>query len=330
MDNVCISIDKVNYMVNYYTELLGVMYVLCDGCEAIKQGGDERCNSIYRNEIISRFSTFSEHNAIKTLKKLAKDYYFNYDAPVLLSLMLFENNVCRRTLCRQRMLIERNLFKNFINEIYDFETQTNFIKFYSEHKDVYLKYINEFVNDVKRFDPIGFLYKTLNIRRGKTLNINLMCAVTNANYGVMVKNKLYANIRPYKYSRVEGEPCFSYEPIYYTTLILHEFAHSFINDVVFECLESICIDKTNYLSVFENFDYGENIGVYIAETIIRAIECLYVRHVFKNDFESYVEGYINDGFVKIKNVIDIIDNFSQNNDRKKNFRDFVVDCVKLF
>lgn len=330
MENVCVSINKVNYMVNYYTELLGVMYVICDDGAAIKQGGDERGNSNYRNEIISCFSEFSNHNAIKTLKKLAKEYYFNYDAPVLLSLMLSENKLCRRTLCKQRKLIERSLFKNFINEIYDFEKQTNFIEFYFNHKDLYLKYINEFINDMEKFDPVGFLYKTLNIRSRKTLNIDLMCAVTNANYGVMVKNKLYANIRPYKYSRIEGEPCFSYEAIYYTTLILHEFAHSFINDVVFESLETINVDKNKYLDILKNFDYGENIGVFIAETVIRAIECLYVKHVFENDFEEYVSAYINDGFNKIEKVIDVIDTFVQNYDSKKNFKDFVVECVKLF
>ena len=330
MNSVVIRNGNVNFTVNYWTEILWVMFILCDDQNAIKQAGAERGNANYRKEVIDRFSIFSEHSAIKLLQKLSKEYYFNYDAPVLLFLMLSENKVCRRTVCKQRMSIERSLFRTFIDEIKDFEDKINFKSFYNEHVSFYTKCIEEFISDLSIYSPIEFLYKTLNIKSRKSLNINLMCAVTSANYGVFVNNKLYANIRPYKYSKVEGEPCFSYEPIYFTTLVLHEFAHSFVNSLVFDCVNESGVDGKKYASELKNFEYGENVGVYIAETFIRALECLYVKQVFSTNYNEYVSDYISEGFVKLEKVIQLFETQTEREGESIKLKELVNQVVSLF
>ena len=157
-----------------------------------------------------------------------------------------------------------------------------------------------------------------------------MCGVTSANYGVKVKNKIYANIRPYKQGRIPDQPCFSYEPIYYTTLVLHEFAHSFINDWVEKSCQNILVDIKKYKKILSGFAYGENIDVYISETIIRAIECLYVLNEFSDRYESYITEYENEGFILIRKVVEKIKSF---NDLEKNnvkFSELIDDVCKLF
>lgn len=330
MESVTIIKNKVNYTVNYWTELLGVMYIINEDESVKKHGGSERCNKVYRDEVLACFSKYNNHNAVKTLSKLSKEYYFNFDAPVLLFLQLSSDKVCRRSVCKGRRMIERSLFNEFISSVKDFEKETNFEDFYKKHINFYNDCLNEFINDLERFEPIDYLFNVLNVKNRKSLTINLMCGVTSSNYGVFVKNKMYANIRPYYKSKSEERPCFSFKPIYFTTLVLHEFAHSFINDWVEESIKNVDIDVKKYKKILKNFNYGECMYVYIAETIIRAIECLYVLKEFNYGFESYVSEYENEGFVLIRKVIDEIKEFMEGKKEYKKFTKLVDDICLLF
>lgn len=326
MENLQIRYKNINYMVNYWTELLGVMFIICDNQEDIKMAGAEYGNARYRDEIIRNFLPFSNHPAISMLKKLSLEYFFIYDAPVTLFLMISENKISLKKLCKWRRPIEKPLFDNFLNAIKDFEKVSGFEKFYSSHSKFYSKCIHEFISDLNKFSPIVFLYKTLNTKSTKTLNINLMCGITSANYGIFVNNKLFANIRPYKFSRGHNLPCFSYEPIYFTTLILHEFAHPYINPLVEKSVKKYKPSSAKYTKYLKNFDYGDNMFVYISETIIRAIECLYVYSNFNDNYEDYVNTYIDEGFVMINQVVKIL----QNNSPTKSLKKLVDKIVKIF
>lgn len=313
-------------MVNYWTELLGVMFTICDNQEDIKMAGAEYGNASYRDEIVSNFMPFSNHPAIDMLKILSTEYFFIYDAPVTLFLMISENKVSLKKVCKYRRLIEKPLFNDFLNAIKDFEKVSGFKNFYNSHSEFYLKCIHEFVSDLNKYDPIDFLYKALNTKSTKVLNINLMCGITSANYGTFVNNKLFANIRPYKFSKNDNRPCFSYDPIYFTTLVLHEFAHPFINPLVEKSVKKYKPYPKKYTEHLKNFDYGENMFVYISETIIRAIECLYVHSNFNYSYEEYVNDYINEGFVMIRQVIEKL----QNNSPIKSLKKLVDKIVEIF
>ena len=133
--NICVTVD-------YWTELLGVMYVICEDEKVSRHGGQERNNKKYRQEIIDKFSCFSQHKAVKLLQKLSKEYYFNFDSPVLLCLQISNGNICRRSVCKGRRMIERGLFNEFVCSIKEFEKVCEFEKFYNEHIDEYKKYID--------------------------------------------------------------------------------------------------------------------------------------------------------------------------------------------
>lgn len=93
-------------------------------------------------------------------------------------------------------------------------------------------------------------------------------------------------------------------------MILHEFTHAFINPLIkkFErIINKIDINK---------FAYGDSLSVYIAETVIRAIECIYVKQQFPTEHEAYIQDNVKEGFILIRGVENIL--ISKNKDSRLN------------
>ena len=310
--------DNIIFTVNYYTELLGVLSILSENQLAIKEAGIERKNSEYRDDVLDYFGEYKYNPVTLMLELFSEQYYFNYDAPVSLFLHLeHKNTINRKSLCEDRKLIDKQKFNDFIKSIEEFAEVSNYNDFYRKHKTTYLKVIDNFIDDYKHYDPLTFLLTFLDIKTANKYIVNFMLGITNGNYGVNIKNNIYANLRPYRKSRYNDFPDFSYSPIYYTTLILHEFAHAFINPLIKgfnQIINNINISK--YDEILERFDYGDNLTVYIAETVIRAIECLYVKQQFPTEHEAYIQDNVKEGFILIREVENIL--ISKNKDSRLN------------
>lgn len=322
---------EVVYTINYYTELYGVISVLSENQKAIKNAGAERANEKYREEILNYFNVFKNHEVCKMLESFSTDSNFNYDAAVTMFLQLANGKLDRKLLCKDRGLITKKEFNNLIKKINYFEKSSNFKYFYTKSTKDYVKFLNNFVTDTKKYDPIKYLLNFLNLKNRKKLYINLMCSVASGNYCSMVGNKVYLNVQPYLKSRFNGYPDFSYEPIYYTTLILHEYAHLFINRLVEKQKGLIKnIDIADYEEILQNAEFGDNLEIYISETIIRAIECLYVKDVFPDKFDEHLTGYYKEGFVKIFKVVHLLEVYKNHKGDLNNFKDTMVQLVDCF
>jgi hypothetical protein len=71
---------------------------------------------------------------------LSDEYNFNYDEPVELVFRLADDlPINKDKLCRARKYIEPELFNEFINQIKDFDTVSNFEGFYNSHKTIPFK-----------------------------------------------------------------------------------------------------------------------------------------------------------------------------------------------
>jgi len=127
-----------------------------------------------------------------------------------------------------------------------------------------------------------------------------MHSLSTANYGLMSKKNLYCFVRPYYLSRFDGDFDFAYDLPYVTTLILHEFAHSFINPLTDKFLTNEnLINKEKLNNCLELNSYGTHYKTAINETIIRTIECIYVNKFFNESYKEFKKEYIADGFVHI-------------------------------
>lgn len=294
--NIVIKANDINITVNYYLEVLGVIYRLCNF-----EMNEERNNKKYRDDIDRYFSNYKNHIVIRKFKKLLENMYFNYDAPVEFMLTIFSDQQVEGMLLDRVNLSLKNI-ERLKKDIINFIEESNFDHFFNEHKSEYERNIKRFISDLKDYMPQNYLFDFLNLKSDK-LNIILMKNITDSNYGVFVSKQLYCCIRPYKFTKYEDEEDYCYHMGDLTTLILHEFAHSFINPLTHKYKDRVeKIDKNKFKEIFDNNAYGEHKETAINETIIRTIECLYLNENLKEYYMQIKEDYKKSGFVLIDDL----------------------------
>ncbi len=297
--------DGITFSFDYYVEMLGVISILCEDQELIEFAGAPRCNDEYIRAVKEYFSNCDYKRVTELLSLFSDEYYFNYDAPIMLMLSLSNNaTIDKGLLFKDRKPIPDALFDEFISEVHRFDLNSVFISFYESNFTLYERIINNYLSDHEKYNPKGFLTDFLQLEPQKEFVINFMLGITNANYACSVGDKVYSNIRPYYLTRYDALPDYSYHALYFTTLTLHEFAHSFINPITAEFSELISkIDPEKYAYALEENGYGDSVETFINETIIRAIECLYVKEHFPANYQQFINEYIEEGYINLPNVV---------------------------
>ena len=156
-----------------------------------------------------------------------------------------------------------------------------------------------------------------------------MHGVTTSNYGINVANTLHCMVRPYRLSRFDGVD-FAYNLPYITSLILHEFAHSFINPLTDKYLDENKINKQILKSIMDNHSYGSHYKTAINESIIRAIECMYIDSLFPNESYEFKQEYIDEGFTLIDKLIEHYIAYKSNKTETQTIEDYYQDILNIF
>ncbi len=316
--NFEIKHGEVTFGFDRYVELYGVLSILSEDQEKICEAGRVLCNSLYIKDVKEYFRRADCLPLTRLLELFSDEYNFNYDAPVWLMLYLSSGTeIDRSTLFYERKTIPDELFDEFLHMLEEFKISSRFDEFYDTHIPMYRELAESFIADYDEYDSHRFLVNLLGITSEHDFRINFMLGVTNANYGVHIDNRVYANLRPYRRSRRDGLPDYSYDPIYYSTLIIHEFAHAFINDMTAEYADAISrISPAKHGDALDGFSYGDSVETLINETVISAIECIYVKDRFPKYYEAYVSEYEADGYKLLRDVISI---FSEMKDIKNEY-----------
>lgn len=324
--DIVLKANEINIRVSYCLELLGVIYKLTDF-----KMNKERNNKKYRGDIDSYFKSYKNHIVVDKFNKLLKNMYFNYDAPVHFMLTLFNNQKVEGELLSRCAMNQKEIM-TFKQELDNFIEVSNFDKFFNDHKEEYKINIERFINDLDTYLPQIYLFDFLKLK-SDNLNVILMKNITDSNYGVMVNEQLYCCIRPYKYSKYDQEDyCNHLGDL--TTLILHEFAHSFINPLTDKYKERIAkIDKRKFREIFDKNSYGEHKETAINETIIRTIECLYLKDNdnLKEYYNEIKEDYYQSGFIMIGELEKLFkDKYLSNRDKYPSIKDFYEEIITFF
>ncbi len=320
-----VKFDAGKYAVNINpaVECLGVLFLLAEF-----ERNKIRCNKGYVDNICAWFGKFKQHAAVKTIKQLLKNDYFKYDLSVEMFLKIFYKQGFDEEFCIKHKL-NKKIVDRFVLELTDFVEKSNFNQFFKENVQLYLNKAQNFVDELKNYSPADYLIDFLNLR-AKKLKVLLMFGVTSANYGVKINNTAYCCVRPYKLSRYDDMD-FAYDKIYVTTLVLHEYAHSYINDLTDKYSDMLArVDKQKFELCFKLNAYGTDEKTAINEHVIRAIECLYVCKNFKNDSLNFIKKYVGDGFTYIVQLMDLFKNYLKNKQKFKNFAQFYPKIIEFF
>lgn len=331
MKIVKVMADGISYQVHPYTELFGIMAILADDDKLYKNAGRECHNSNYRDDIIKWFSPFKNHKAVCLLTKYTSDYSFNYDAPCAFFLEMADNlNGFSDYIYKERLPIPAIELYKFAKEINNFVLYSNFNEFYKKNEIRYRRSLNLFIEKTTDYCPEDYLFKFIGHRSDK-LAINLMNSVSSSHYGLSTEKYLYVCIMPNGESIAPGEPDFAFDLPDITSLILREFAHSFINPLTKKHEDIVeKIDRKLFQDTLNSNPYGDNINTAINETIIRSIECLYIKEVFPKEYDSFINRYIKAGFSQIPETISILKEYQNNRDLYPSIDDFYPKLLNSF
>lgn len=331
MNIVQIIADTISYQVHPYTELFGIMAILADDNELYKNAGSEYYNSNYRNEILEWFFPFKDHKAVLLLTKHTSYYSFNYDAPCALFLELGDNNErFSDYVYKERLPIPAIEFYQFSKAITNFIVDSNFEEFYKANENRYRKSLELFIEKTRDYSPEDYLFQFIGHKSDK-LAVNLMHSVCSSHYGLSTEKHLYVCAMPNGGSSLPGEPDFAFNLPDITSLILHEFAHSFINPLT-EKHEDIVekIDIKIFEASLSSNPYGDDINTAINETIIRSIECLYIKETFPEIYKDFIQSNIKSGHTLIPETISILEEYQSNRDLYPSIDDFYTKLLGSF
>lgn len=321
---IVIREKNINFSVNPFIECLGVAFILAEFTL-----NKPRTNKKYVQLIKKTFSSHKSHRFVEKIKTLLEKPGFKYDAPVEMALSMWRKKEPSKQLLERAGLTKKEykiLFKDMINFI---ET-SNFYEFFTENQSYYANNLCQYIKDINQHSPQAYLFNFLGLD-SNNLNIVLMFGVSTANYGIKINKNIYCCIRPYKESRFGNEIDFCYDLTYMTTLILHEFAHSFINPITATYKKKIDnIDKQHFQLAFQKNPYGEHKETVVNETIIRTIECLYVKKHFIESYQKIKQDYINDGFIYIPQLEIAFDNYLSKRNCFKTIKEFYLELIKIF
>lgn len=310
--------------VNPGLECLGVIYVLSNF-----ELNVARTNQNYLASIKGYFYNYRKHPLIDRFKELLTNEEFKYDAPVEFFLNVYHDVKPSKELLK-RAKVSMKEYKEIVKLINDFVKVSDFEKFIEKNKRYYKANMDKFHMDMFKFNPSRYLFDFLG-ENSNYLNVILMFGVCTANYGIKVGEEMYCCVRPYKESRYDDEIDFAYDHPYMATLILHEFAHSFINPMTAEYKKEIAkLDKEKFRPIFDNNPYGEHTETAINELIIRAIECEYIKAKFKGSYFSFKKNYIEEGFTFISDIETLYHDYRNDRNKYKTFGDFFPIVMEYF
>lgn len=321
--------SSISYEVNPYTELFGIISIIADNSELYREAGDEYFNQNYRNEILECFNSLRNHKAVLLLTKYTRRYQFNYDAPCALFLEMADNGGrFSDYISKERLPISTKKLDKLLEEIDNFIKDSDFESFYLNNKNRYKKSIDKFIDSMEDYSPEKYLFSLIGQESEKFV-INLMHSVTNSNYGLSTEKNYYICIAPNGPSGIDGEPSFACSLSNITSLILHELAHSFINPLTKKHSNYIKnIDEKVFYNTFKNNPYGNNVETAVNETIIRSIECLYIKDFFPGEFDQFLNNYLLKGFSQIPKVVDLLRKFQKERTVNENLDVFYPEILK--
>lgn len=327
----------VNISVDPRIELLSVVQLLSDYPLLT------RSDFQYKREMIKYFSSFKSHPAVKKFIEMS-NINFYYDAPSTVMLFLSNPPELKFVTPFTDYIIGRaggkeNL-ESFIEALRDFAIKSNFMDFFNAHKDFYTILIKDTETILGNYKDVSMLESFYGISKN-SYNI-IITPLSSHGYGSKVeiepsKFDIYAIIGA-GYIKV-NKPIYSPEPL--RSLVWHEFSHSFVNPITEKYRNEVNKYSKLFLpikDIMERRAYGEW-EVCVNEHIVRAVVIKFNEKVIVQDTdevigqlvaEEMLSDEVENGFVYIRGIYDLLNVYENNRDKYPTFVDFYPVILNYF
>jgi hypothetical protein len=328
------NINGINMMIDPRIELLAAVQAI--------GGYDEKFDLItnenfpYKNDMKMYFYSFSKHEAVKTFDNMSSGN-FCFDAPP--TAMLYMSNPLNLTVKQdfssylKKRAGEVTLNK-FVEQLKNFAIDTKFDDFYISRKDFYKKVIDknaELMGDSRYIDNLEQYYGM----KQNSYNIILSPMFHNGGYGPKVENKdgsydVYSIQGPADVK--DNIPMFGSEEAF-RYIALHEFSHSFVNDLTEKNKDEV----NKYSKLYEHMKEKMIKQAYttwescVNEHIVRAVvlRLTYI-HSGKEAYDKLMDFEKSNGFSFVPVLVMRLEEYENNRETYKNFEQFYPELIKIF
>ena len=330
MESIFVRDKNIVATVDYRTELLGILMWLSDYHNILPELFNVYENKFYVDNILSRFSKYKDDEVIKDFMELVKKHKFSYDAPYALFLQLDGHFKCDKLddyTFKERLEEDESVYE-FISKLEAFANKINFKDYYNSNVELYKKWTNYVLNCFKKGNVLKF-YENYFGKPDNEFYLNLIPFASDGSFSASIGNKIY-DMNPVTRD-MKKESLFErnrYENV--ISAPIHEFLHGFVNPITEKY--NILTNETNFFDDIKKDmskqAYPTDVEI-INEHLVRAIQIRYIINEY-ND-EKWAEYITNmeegNGFIYIRNILQLLEEFENSRDKYNTFDDFYVHLI---
>ncbi len=293
-------------------------------------------NYPYMKDVIEYFKNYTNATAVRMVPTMVENGLV-YDAIPEFALHLSPVNFSKAMnwsdMLRLRPWLNVTLLNEFAKAVFQFAKETDFWKFYDEHRAFYNKILQAFENNGKTILNVTRFEEDFFGEKASSWTIVPLTLIAYHGFGYHLnengKREIYAFLG---FGRVENGVPRVYLTSMGITFLVHEFAHSFVNPAVdeyyylFEPYRSLYNPVSEKLRMMAYPDFK----VMLYETFVRAVEVYYLNSTGHADEAKRKLGMYSVPFYFIKEVYSAyVNDYMKHRNKYRNYTDFMPELAKV-
>jgi len=315
-------------------ELLSIVYRLAGSSTYNSQQ-----NSKYVKNIDQYFGRYRNHDLIKYVKNNLIKSGINYDAVAIMAISITQppkiKGIFPITKDFPGYKWTKHKAKKFLKLLNSFYYDTNCELFFKQNEKTYKTVSVDFQKVLNGFD-IKWYQNFYGQKSKKEYNTVINLAGGYGGYGPKINigqtEVLYSILGVWETDTI-GNPIFNTDE--YLPILLHEFNHSFVNDIVEKYRADL--EKSGKI-IYDLFkDEMINIGynnwkTMFDESIVRACVIKYMKdkNFDKKQIQKEINTQLNSGFVWIESLVEALEQYDNRRNEYADFDSFMPELVNYF
>lgn len=295
----------------------------------------------YKTEVENYFGSFKTHPSVDFAKDCNIRYQINGDAPMALAVYIGPPPALEPRLDLSNLPAnldprwDSTLISAYLENARIFESESNFMEFYISQKE-YQELALDNLKEMFSREQIFPWYNKFFGYYPEKIKMYLALQNGSCNYGYPVSypdgEVEFVSVIGARFPDRDGIP--RYPADWYIPLIVHEYAHSYINPLIKSKPEEFkelgeAMLLTQRAKMIER---GYNVwNVILQEYIVRACTILYLeQNEGKRKAMKNIKYDIGSGFIEIEGLVKLLDDYENNRDNYKNIESFLPEIKKYF
>jgi hypothetical protein len=292
----------------------------------------------YLTEIETTFRSFRGHPVVKLFDQMSGTFHadappaamFHLSEPPMLAVQIpFTDYLVKRAGGKDRLA-------QFITVLRDFAQASRFMDFYLAHSAFYASILQPIVRELSVVDDVAILEQYFGMQKHTYTLVLAPLFSGNGAYGARVCR----DDGQYDLYSIAGtigmddkfHPKFD-EPAHMRPLLWHEFAHSFVNPLTEQHLNTVNQYQALFRTVADQMTrYGYGIWeITVNEHIVRAVTVRLKTLMFGNsEGQTSLEQELSWGFAYTGRIVEYLKQYEAQRDRFPAFRDFYLELINAF